>query len=139
FRPGLSSRFRRPGGHWLHDGRVLGGQPRRGPSVPAPLLPARRPVGPPLGDLRLGAAGFLPGEEDGLHTRTGGGRAPRWLTAPSLWAAGRLPLRWHFDVPTRECQKRRPVRPGRVAARVLAEGDVAVDQRGLVWRELAGP
>ena len=49
----------------------------------------------------------------------------------------------HFEaraiqVAVGELQERRPVRPGRVPAGVLAEGDLAVDQRGLLGRELGG-
>ncbi len=44
-----------------------------------------------------------------------------------------------LDVAAREGQERRPVRSGRVAAAVLAQGDVAVDERGLLGRELRRP
>ena len=43
-----------------------------------------------------------------------------------------------FDVAAREGDERRPVGTGCVAAAVLAEGDIAVDQRRLDGREFGG-
>src|SRR5436309_3454132 len=44
-----------------------------------------------------------------------------------------------LEIPLRERQERRPVRPGRVPAGVLAERHLAVGQRRLLRRELRRP